>query len=110
VTREDIANEARAVAKLCREEITPFIVKVISHGWLPASNSYYYIDMEYCAETLETRIKKKSCYLIRSAKPLVDLSQLPPVIGIAANIALGLAYIHSQRVVHRDLKPNNSNH
>jgi hypothetical protein len=32
------------------------VVEVTGHGWLPHHSSYYYIDMEYCLETLEDRI------------------------------------------------------
>ena len=28
----------------------------MKHGWLPLHPSLYYIDMEYCVETLESRI------------------------------------------------------
>lgn len=33
------------------------MVEVIKHGWLAEDNSYYFIDMEYCSETLEDRIR-----------------------------------------------------
>ena len=31
---------------------------MLEHGWLGGDHSYYFIDMEYCPETLEDRIKK----------------------------------------------------
>jgi len=53
VTREDIDNEARAVSELCAPGKAKNVVEVMRHGWLPHHSSYYYIDMEYCSETLE---------------------------------------------------------
>jgi serine/threonine protein kinase len=32
------------------------VVQVLGHGWLPKSAGWYFIDMEYCTETLEQRI------------------------------------------------------
>jgi len=56
VRKEDIENEARAVSKICEGGKCKNIVEVISHGWLPNHNSFYYIDMEFCLETLDDRI------------------------------------------------------
>ena len=33
------------------------MIEVIKHGWLANDYSYYFIDMEYCRETLEDRIR-----------------------------------------------------
>jgi len=32
------------------------VVEVYAHGWLDKTESLYFIDMEYCSETLQTRI------------------------------------------------------
>lgn len=56
IRRKDIDNEAKAVSKLCTAGRCRNIVEVIRHGWLPNDASYYYIDMEYCSETLNDRI------------------------------------------------------
>jgi serine/threonine protein kinase len=53
-TNEDIENEARAVATLCSGGASKYVVEVLRHGWL--TNIYYFIDMEYCPETLEDRL------------------------------------------------------
>ena len=58
VTREDIDNEAKAIAKLCTRGGNIFIIEVFRHDWLPRNPSYYYIDMEYCPLTLETHIER----------------------------------------------------
>jgi serine/threonine protein kinase len=118
VTREDIESEARAITKLCGPGMNKFVVEVLRHGFL--LRSYYYIDMEYCAETLEDRIgvmsktplvKKDNPVYVHSSPPrhdsLLSLSQLGPVLKIMHQIACGLTYIHEQGVAHRDLKPRN---
>jgi serine/threonine protein kinase len=56
VTVADIENEARAVSQLCQGQCK-YVVRVLEHGWLGPDHSYYFIDMEYCPETLEDRIK-----------------------------------------------------
>ena len=78
-------------------------------GYL-ANTSYYYIDMEYCPETLESRILQEQYHLIHSAGGRIEilLSQFRSIINIAFDIGMGLAYIHIRGTVHRDLKPRNS--
>jgi|SRR5579862_4789705 len=56
VTPEDAENEGRMLSKLCRPGRSNAVVEVIKHGWLPRHPSMYYMDMEYCPETLESRI------------------------------------------------------
>ena len=56
VTRKEIDNEAAIISELCRAGGCKNIVEVIRHGWLPRNPLLYYIDMEYCEETLEHRI------------------------------------------------------
>lgn len=55
VTTEDVEMEARMI-ELCRPGLSNTVVEVIKHGWLPRQGSIYFIDMEYCLETLESRI------------------------------------------------------
>lgn len=33
------------------------MVDITKHGWLTEDRSYYFVDMEYCPETLEDRIR-----------------------------------------------------
>ena len=156
---------------------------VLKHGWLTGDHTYYFIDMEYCTQTLEDFIKeiaKESQVpqdsemepLNNLANPetleamnlamlhgnvsmvqtsplgvqgpptstnsteLAKLSTMPPanpsskskdssglssserfpeaepidwgaLITVLKDITSGLIYIHSERFVHRDLKPRN---
>lgn len=56
ITHEDAENEGQMLSELCRPGRSRTVVEVRKHGWLPRNPSLYYIDMEYCPETLESRI------------------------------------------------------
>ena len=183
VTEEDIENEAKAVSALCASAQCKYVVKVLKHGWLTNDHTFYFIDMEYCIQTLEDFIKdiaKESQVGLKqrndpailngvattqplalsddssvvqssptaadntpnlSADPVELDNELhfsatmstqtlpdneytshvpsPPtfpedelidweaLIRVLKDIASGLIYIHSQKFVHRDLKPRN---
>jgi serine/threonine protein kinase len=57
VTREDIDNEAKAISALCLPGKNKNVVAVLRHDWLPRQSGSYYIDMEYCTESLHSRIQ-----------------------------------------------------
>jgi len=92
--------------------------------------------MEYCPETLEKRIKEDFTHEPESAFPVppqhertpvtivgdtmttgehegvleepLDVEfNLEPILTIVDEITSALRYIHSQKMVHRDLKPRN---
>ena len=52
----DIGNEARMISVLCSLGKSKYVVEIASYCWLPR-NSFYYIDMEYCKESLHDRIQ-----------------------------------------------------
>lgn len=78
---------------------------------------YSFIDMEYCPETLEQRIEtmsehafiKNSTLGLTTDSSRIDWDQFSKVFPMVLDIIKGIQYIHSQGLVHRDLKPRNSN-
>jgi serine/threonine protein kinase len=116
VTEEEIANEAKVIDKLCNGT-NPWMVKVLKHGNLTGNSLFYYIDMEYCPETLEQRIEtmrehafiKNSTLGLTTDPSRIDWDQFSKVFPMVLDIIKGVQYIHSQGLVHRDLKPRNSN-
>lgn len=60
----------------------------------------FYIDMEYCESTLEQLLDDH-----RTAGLLERVALSYPIMW---DIAAGVAFIHEQCEIHRDLKPRNS--
>jgi serine/threonine protein kinase len=107
ITRDEIENEATAITALCQGSCDT-IVTVLRHGWLPRNPSYYFIDMEYCGETLESKIPKVWRDLRHTeTRPVLKDFDWVAVTAVGFDIAAGLEYIHKHGMVHRDLKPRN---
>jgi hypothetical protein len=71
-TEEDVENEAWAISALCDGKCK-YVVEVFRHGWL-VHMSLYFIDMEYCDETLEKRISTiNRKYMKSTPEPPNDL-------------------------------------
>lgn len=77
------------------------MVKVFDLGWLPESE--FFIDMEWCDMNLDEWIKGKSV----SAQAFVRSKTTMEILDLMIAIANALAFIHSKKEVHRDLKPRN---
>lgn len=97
---DDIHNEVRAVAKLCVLGANPNVVAVLRHGRLVNSPSYH-LDMELCDHNLET-------YMKGEWMSISGLDRLTRGGKIVTDIANGLAFIHENKEIHRDIKPRNS--
>lgn len=68
VTEEDIANEARVISEVCQGQ-SIHVIQVLNHGWLRGSYSYYFIDMEYCPETLADYIQRARGRIATGSNP-----------------------------------------
>ena len=111
VEEEDIQNEVRAVAKLCKPDTHKNIVSVFRYGSF--SDSYYFLDMELCDLNLECwierkwnkEIEKELHYLTGDFPSRMRIGQ---VWDVMEDVTRALAFIHSKKEIHRDLKPRNS--
>jgi serine/threonine protein kinase len=111
IQREDIEHEAQAITKICGQGAHRNIVAVLKLGEL-RDTSYYFIDMELCDLNLAEYIHRQALpnplesipYFIKDAPPPMKAQQ---IWNIMQQIASGIKYIHSLKVVHRDLKPTN---
>src|SRR5271155_1500029 len=93
ITGDVIENEQRAVWKLCRDS-NRHLIAVLGLGII---DSHYFIDMELCDKNLEQYIQTSN----------VDIEG---IWAIMRDVTDGVAFIHSHKEVHRDLKPRNSTH
>lgn len=87
-------EEAGILAKLR----SPFIVHLV--GWsIHQEANVCHLLMELCSKNLRTHIEKRS----KQGPPF----SLRVAVDIMLQIARGMEYLHSQRVIHRDLRASN---
>jgi serine/threonine protein kinase len=116
----DIQNEIRAIEILSQnsnDQRAEHVVAVLEHGWLPRSADYY-VDMEICAYSLDAWIRNNEPLLshIRSIPPPLLPRRLQSefddlreeAVSIVVQISKGLSFVHTQKLIHRDLNPRNS--
>jgi len=116
ITAEDIKNEIRAVEKLCGKAHKN-LVSILQHGELLNNPKYpYYIDMELCDMNLKDYIlySDEAVQRYQSGSECSELvlpsrSQGPYYIWvIMEQVSCGIAFIHDEGWIHRDVKPANS--
>jgi len=89
LSEDTFLNEARTIARLEH----PNIVRVFDYG---VDNGHPYLVMSYAPNgSLRERFPRGTC---------VELAQ---VISIVQQIAAALDYAHQQKLIHRDVKPEN---
>ena len=104
--------------KLCDINAHRNIVEVLRTGKFSSSGApVYYLDMEFCDLNLGAYIRrdwtkpdlreKVPNFVAVDHLPLE--SQITQIRDIMMDITSGVAFIHSHKEVHRDLKPKNSN-
>lgn len=103
--------------KLCHVNAHRNIVAVLRTGrFLSSGAPVYYLDMELCDLTLAAYIDRDwtNRDLRKKVPNFVGVEQLPlefqlaQIRDIMKDVTSGVAFIHSHKEVHRDLKPKNS--
>jgi serine/threonine protein kinase len=86
------------------------IIKVFGYGEL-RNSTYHFIDMELCdfdlKEYIDSRRQIETHPRVQEALGAHSELHSFGVWNIMRQIANGVAFIHSHREVHRDLKPHN---
>jgi serine/threonine protein kinase len=110
----DINAQAQAVSTLLTAQHKN-IVTVLRQGWLRGPSCYFF-DMELCSATLEEYIRGnriEGCDWPDKNDPGVPTyerlrGQVSYAWNILGQLASGTEFMHSHRLVHRNLQPRNS--
>jgi serine/threonine protein kinase len=115
----DLRMEYEILARLSHPNIVQLrggaVLEMSSSSWIPRSmdNEDYFLLLERLDETLTQRIHcwKKLESTQRKSHGVDGSTSIPPFflekLRFARDVASALAYIHEQRFVFRDLKPDN---
>jgi serine/threonine protein kinase len=109
-SNDEIANETRAMEKLCKQGHEN-LIEIFDHGMLGPNVPFYFIDMELCGLNLDEYVRG----VVTGVHGLLDWSQAVQegqgpfqIFAIFQQIVIGLIFIHNHGEVHRDLTPQNS--
>jgi len=104
----DIANEIRAMEKLCKGRHQNIII-IFNHGRLRVQSAFYFIDMQLCDFNLDEYLRgtKHTPGLNRWKRAETTDAAILIIWPIMDQITDGLAFIHKHKEVHRDLNPQN---
>eukprot|EP00892_Ulva_mutabilis_P005077 jgi/Ulvmu1/2941/UM149_0020.1 len=95
--QESVMKEARLLAQLASHELQS--VNVIRYQESFIDHDYLCIVMELCDGDLETQLKKR--------KRSQSFYSEDEIMEIFVQVLMGLAHIHNNRILHRDLKAQN---
>ena len=90
---EDAAENERKILNLIDTKKSPFIV---SYRHFLRDNTFLYLIIDLCEQTLDQHIHSKSIEYLRVHGP-----------RMVKEVLTGLRFLHNERILHRDLKPSN---
>ena len=98
-SENDILNELQTIETLCKQPCHENIVGIYRHAQL---EGWYFIDMELCDFNLQQYIYEPDTL---NWMPTLDMQTM---LKIMTDVSRGLAFIHENKKIHRDIKPQNS--
>ena len=106
-----IKSEIRVVEHLCKPGSHKNIVAVLHHGRLP--QTYYFIDMELCDLSLNHYIYWQWTPAMREVVPYFTTEfpsrlRMSQMWDVMEDVMRGVAFVHTHKHVHCDIKPHNS--
>jgi len=95
-SEKNIVNELHTIEKLCKQPCHENIVGIYRHARL---EGWYFIDMELSNFNLWQYIYKPD---MLNGMPTLDMQMM---LRIMKDVSRGLAFIHENKKIHRDIKP-----
>ena len=106
-------KELQALIALCLSDPGQNVVQIFEWGWLSGQSHFHY-DMELCDANLRDYInsawddeQKKKMPFFADVNALGLLAKGLQVWNIMIDISAGIAFVHSKKYVHRDIKAEN---